>query len=150
MASAKMPFTAGSSLLLGSKTTTSLLVGLRSGRVLRILSGAAGVPTRDVPLGGEEVGEFTEATVVISRSDFVVRAFDRDEEGWNVSVSEVSSSTTLLPQRLEVRDERGLPALNFAAAAAVSNDRPSVPQPSELALEFSRRLRLSRSGRAHV
>lgn len=85
-----LPFASGGNLLLGSKTTSMLQVSLSTGRVLRVLSGVANVPSS----GGNSNNE---KNVWISRSDYVVKSFDssRSFEHWNVTYSEVSPVSSL-------------------------------------------------------
>jgi len=85
-----LPFASGNNLLLGSKTTSMLQVSLSTGRVLRVLSGVANVPS-----SGENSNN--EKNVWISRSDYVVKSFDSGKsfEHWNVTYSEVSPVSSL-------------------------------------------------------
>ena len=92
LVASRLPFSEGASMLLGSKTTIALQVGLRSGRVLRVVSGAAGVE------GAGEAAALGEGEphVWIGRSDFVVRAFDtsRNAEQWNLTYGELAPHVT--------------------------------------------------------
>jgi serine/threonine protein kinase len=128
LVSSHLPFSSGDTLLLGSKSTSLLQVSLSTGRVLRVLSGVANVPSSGFNSNNEK-------NVWISRSDYIVKSFDSNKihEHWNVTYAEVSPVYSI----------PSIPHVNNHHRSDSGFESPSSSFPQKKSHNFTNTLRLS-------